>query len=394
MAEPPAAALHTLERLVSHAVSTVDDLTSYLIRHGWKVTSTGQMGALWRRGLEDSSLVAVPSNITSRNEEWSGVVSRIAHAEKLQPSAVDTSIRNQYIDATEFRAADDLYIEGSIPLEAGFSLFASARTVVRVCATTSRGAKARIGGDYSTRGDRIAESARFGHTLRGSYIIPVFMPLPRPTAPSQTPLDLEKNQRTFYESEERRVTRTMAQSLAALKSLVVEPGKAPRSSVVADLVTAGVSREMVLAIHKVISDESVATFDATFSWAGSIPKPPNLPERIAIPSESADLLEGAARQMKVGKKTGVETMTGLIVQLRDEGERFGEVVIQTVRRGRPCEVSVRLAQHQLIDAHEWFKERRALVLDGPVVSQPGRPLRVDAVKRLQPLDETFLPLQV
>jgi hypothetical protein len=379
---------------MSYAVSTVDDLTSYLTHHGWEIASAGSMGALWRRGAEEGALVAVPSNITSRNDEWSGIVNRIAQAEKLKPSAVDTSIKHQYIDSTEFRAADDVYIEGSIPLEAGFSLFASARTMVRVCATTSRGAKARIGGGYSTRGDRIAETARFGHTLHGSYIIPVFMPLPRPTESSQTPLGFEKNQRTFYESEERRVTRTMAQSLAALKSLVVEPGKAPRKSVVADLVTAGVSREMVLAVHRVISDESVATFDASFSWAGSIPQPPNLPEHIVIPSESAELLEGAARQMKVSKRTDIETMTGLIVQLRDEGDGLGDVVVQTVRRGRPCEITVRLGDRQLIEAHEWFKERRALVLDGPVVANPGRPLRVDAVKRLQPLDETFLPLQI
>lgn len=73
----------------------------------------------------------------------------------------------------------------------------------------------------------------------------------------------------LFEPEERRATRTMAQALSAIKNRIVEPARAPGPSVIPDLVIAGVSREMITALHQLITDDHVSTFDASFRWRGN-----------------------------------------------------------------------------------------------------------------------------
>ena len=119
----------------------------------------------------------------------------------------------------------------------------SAKGMLRSSATTAQRARAQIGGNFSKIGDDIVEAARIGHTIEGSYIVPLMVPLtdPEEDDPSTPPITGLEQERADLEPPERRVTRTFAEALTAVSKIVVEPAREPTSRVTADLVVAGLA---------------------------------------------------------------------------------------------------------------------------------------------------------
>lgn len=367
---------------------TSESLDWFLTKHEWRPINRGSAGELWKH--EEGAVVAVPWGLSPNDLQWDGVIARIAAPLNEPAPAVETAIRNAYVDVTDFRAADDILIEGSIPVEAGFSLISTARTILRASATTSRGARAQISGNYSKPAERIVEQARFGHTKKGSYILPMLVPLDISSIRGKD----SAGQQLFsydHEPEQRRATRTMAQALTAVQRLVVDPAKEPSAGTVDDLITAGVSREMVTALHDIVSAEAVSVFSAEFVWAPALESNSTLPSSVSIATAASDLLQLTSKKMRPSPKKQTESFTGPIVQLRDEESlTFGEVKIQTVRRGRSCEIALLLADENLRKSHEWFSTKETLVVEGEVTSVPGKGLRIVSPARVQPLRETML----
>lgn len=302
---------------------------------------------------------------------------------------MESEIAHQFFDVTELRAVGDT-AHDSIPLATGQALLASGRTILRSSATTSRRQRVVIGSQFSTVGDRIASRARMGYTRHGSYVLPILMPisvgdLDRPEMPSFVGTE------TFRESEERRVTRTMAQALTAIHNRVVTPAVDPPKSVIPDLVVAGATRETVVAIERLVATPEVSGLGIDFRWASAVQAPSGLSRAVTFPAEAAPLLTRTAQLMRSAPKRREEQLSGVIVELRDEpNEKFGEFSLQTVRNGRHCEVRVTVERETLDQAHAWFADNETLIIDGAVESRPGRPLRVPRPESIVPLSDTIL----
>lgn len=366
-------------------VPDAEVVSQYLYRQGWTVVAIGALGRTWKAS-DSEHIVVVPSELDASFFEWSGVVERIADGMAVPPDRVEQDLAHMYVDTTEFRALST-GPGGSINLDAGVALVASAKAIVRSSATTSRVSRLHIGTSFSTVGDRIAAQARMGHTRDGSYVVPILMPLPRPVDSVDGQFSLPDT----HESKERRATRTIAQTLSAIASTIVEPAIEPRPEVLAPLAASGVSRESVVAVHRVISSRSVDGLGARFGWAGGLRPPPGLPESTFIPSEAAPLLQQVADLMKGQKSRREEHLTGVIVQLRDEHDgSAGEFALETVRNGRACEVNVVVTGSLLQQAHSWFREGDALLVRGRIDSPPGRPLRILHPEQVVPVADTRL----
>ena len=252
----------------------------------------------------------------------------------------------------------------------------------------------RIGGNYGKAALRIAEKARFGHTIDGSYIVPLLVPLERPKEPvTDTPLEFEGEgvKYPLIEPEERRMTRTLAQALTAIQHGIIEPAREPRGSIISDLVTSGVSKEMVEAIERIVREDSVGIFNVSFNWAGAFAPPPGNLKSISVPSESAELLRMTAERMKTDKRSGIETVTGQIIDLEDDPETTGgRARIRTIRRGRQTRIDIALTEKQTEAAHSWFSEHRHVAVAGIIKSSPGQVSRIDKVGQFTTLDELVL----
>lgn len=375
--------------------SSRSELVIVLKKSNWSVVGEGPLGEMWSNPARDLK-VGIPFELSSSDHEWSGVLDRVAHGEQTSRVKLTRRIDNLRFDVAEFRVDGPLW-HHSVPVEAGFNLFKTARQVLRVSATTAKSPKVAIGGSYSVTGDRILERARFGQTLEGSYIVPLMVPIVERQEIESSEGELRQERAVFeeaktgHESDERRATRTMAESMWAVYRSIIDRDKPPTTSQVNDLVYAGVSKELLSTLADVVSRPRVTTFDATFRWSELLTDlSKNFAEKISIPSESGRLLSESAQKFKTKPVSKVETFTGPIVQLRDEEIlSHGYVTIETSRNGRQVELQVRVAEDRLTEVHEWFKDHETVRVQG-TVRRASNHLIVDNPTELTLLRESLL----
>lgn len=379
------------------------EVRAYLLRTGWVPEQPGVAGELWRRppprrtrmtGREPT--VAVPFSIQPEPTAWRGLTERLAVYEERTPAQVAFEIEHFYVDVTRLRAANDLVITSSIPLTAGVDLVSSAYKLLRASATTARQPRGHIAGNFSKLGDKIVEVARLGHTEQGSYVVPILMPLTEPAPDEHESLwDATPEpgvDRVAPEPPERRVMRTLAQALTAVSTRIVQPAREPTRADMAPLIAAGTSRELVLAANQVLNDPAISLLEVSFAWAPGATAPASVPQRVSLPAEASELLLIASGLLRTSRREPLEQITGPIVEVRHiASDPLGSVVLQTVRRGRPAEVRVRLTEGQLDPTYEWMRTARTIVVAGQVQRDPGKRLRIDQPASIFPLDETFLP---
>jgi hypothetical protein len=298
-------------------------------------------------------------------------------------------------DVTHLRAANDYRIVDTIPLHTAERIIRSARSMLRATATTARWERAQIGYNYSRLGDEVVRQTLMGHTERGSFVIPVLVPLPEPSPPDPHQPTLDSGTIEFHQAPpepfERRVVRTFAQSLQALREVVVDPAHHPTRDQVYELVYRGVSREFCSALAGILTETAVAEFEASVRWAPAVPAPQTMPGTIVIDADAVGLVKEVAEKLRLQRVDLRQVFSGTIVQLRHEREDpFGEIAVSTVRRGRPSEIIVRLPLAEYRHAWVWHDARRAILVEGAIRRVPGKPLRVDSPVRCRPIDEMLL----
>jgi hypothetical protein len=351
-----------------------ENLISYLQSTGWTpATESGSEGTLWRQA-DSPYAVPVPNRLEAESPEWELILDRLGFVEQSDPREVAKRVSGRLLDIAYLRAANDLVIEDTIPFAAGVSMVRDSWIMLRSCATTSLGFRAHIAGNYRRSGDDILEHARMAHTIRGSFIIPIYMPI---TAPEERQGLIEGLETAPAEPNERRVMRTFAESLSIFAK-IIDAETEPTANDVQDMIRAGVSHEFSAGLNRILANESVAEFTAAFAWASGAGPVPSTPSRIEIPAAASKRVERVSQRLKTERPArGVEVLTGPIVGVqRDDADTGGFVTIQTVRSARPCHVSVNVSRAMLDQALDWMKQRATALVSGRV-RRTGAGLFVD-----------------
>ena len=346
-----------------------DRLTHYLNATGWLApTDPGPAGGLWRHPYSEL-LLPVPNDLLEDGIDWQRLVERLALVEEAAIADVLARLDGRMVDIANLRAANDIVISDTIPFAAGVTLVREGWTMLRASATTSLGPRPFIR-RYRPAGDEIVEHARMAHTKRGSFVIPIHLPIPEPEAQREEaePM-LEGLEVEPPESEQRRVMRTFAESLAAIDAFAVQPEGEPTSDNVHDLVVAGVSYEFASALHRVLDEDSVSEFSASFEWAPSGGPPPSSPARIAVSSSARERIKIVASKLKApaAPQRMTEELTGPIIRVeRHIDTDTGVVTVQAVRAGRVAHVNVNVSSGRLDEALVWMRARETVVVESHV----------------------------
>ncbi len=343
-----------------------DRLVAYLTSTGWMPPAeAGATGGLWKRPGSDL-LLPVPHELVDDGLDWQLVIERLAQVEGTSEGDVASRLERQLADVANIRAANDLVIRDTIPYSAGVTMVRESWTMLRAAATTSLGQKGHIR-RYRQSADSIIESARMAHTRRGSFIIPIYLPLPEPeTVVGALPSpDLES---AVSESQQRRVMRTFAEALAAVDEIAVKPERAPNATGMQELIRSGVSHEFAASLRRVLTEEAVGNFSATFEWAPGGGPAPQTPTTVSIPAEASELVKQVAEKLKTAAMPQqAEYLTGPIVGVhRDDEDRSGVVTVQVSRNARPAHVSVNVSRERLDEALDWMKARATVVVQSKV----------------------------
>lgn len=352
--------------------SLLSHTTSWMLKHGWYEASEGQAGWMWKhRSMDDGQRrIGIARELDADETAFQSVIKRLAAAHQLPVAELDRSLRMWGTDVTTLRAANDIVITDTIPLNSGAVMLESARLMFRSAASAAVRLRPEISGAYSRLGDEVAESVRMGHTQRGSYLIPVYVPVGEPdSVDSEEPVfdGMERESISIVESAERRMTRTFAQAMQAIHEHVITPEGTPNTDRVMALVSAGVTREFISALSRVLSDRAVAEFETQFEWAQSQKKPTNINDFIKIPSAAEEKLAETARRLKQSAKREFHVLTGPIVTVsKFPDDPYVYATIKTLRGGRSCSVEAILRDTPLDVVTSWMNSTETVQLQGEV----------------------------
>ncbi|MER8105871.1 hypothetical protein [Kitasatospora sp. NPDC094016] len=371
---------------------TLAQLRTYMEYSGWVCQPPGIGGSLWGKG---EARIGVPAIEGNNSIIAKGILDRLATHEGTTAALLGPRIRYHRMDVTLLRAANDHRITDTIPFETASTVISSARKLLRAAGTTAWNERSEIGGNYARRGDEVLRKARMDHTQEGSFIIPLLVPLSEPEHRSYEQPALPGVEVLLSPPEpfERRVTRTFAQSIMAVKEIIVDPEHSPTKSDLYSVVERGVSREFCSALAQILAEPAVGEFETRFGWAESLPAPSTMPDSVVIDSDASQKIEEVAIQLKRSHIDARSTFSGSIVELRHvTDEPFGWITISTVRRGRISEIRIRLPFERYQEAVSWHHAQRAVIVEGQVRIGPGRRLIVDDPVKCRPIDEILLPL--
>jgi len=280
---------------------------SWMLQHGWSEISEGAAGWMWKHTAagEGARKIAIARDLANDSAAFNGVVQRVAAEHGRPPTEVERALRMWGTDVTMLRAANDIVITDTIPLAAGAVMVESARLMYRSAAIRLR---PEIGGGYSKVGDELSNAVRMSHTERGSYVIPVYVPLsdPKDVVDNDQPFEgWERESITeigTVESAERRMTCTRAQAMQAIHDHVLTSEHLPKTDDVMGLVSAGVTREFVSAITRVLAEAAVAEVETRFEWAPSQPAPASMTKSVSVPAAAEEKLTQTVRILKQSKR--------------------------------------------------------------------------------------------
>lgn len=344
-----------------------DRLVRYLTTTGWAPPAgEGPAGGLWRHPNSRFTL-PVPTALSTDGLDWQQILHRLAKVEDSEVADVAARLDGRLVDIANLRAANDIVIHDTIPYPAGVVMVREGWTMLRSSATTSLGPRSHIR-RFRKSADEIVEAARMAHTKRGSFIIPIHLPLPEPAVPNQDDTLSGHDFIVAPEARERRVMRTFAESLAALDTVAVQPEREPSGDSIHDLIRAGVSHEFSAALHRILDQEAVSEFSASFVWASGAGPAPATANTVTIPAAASERVKRVAIKLKTeGASRSREYLTGPIVGVhRDDQDEAGVVTVQASRNARPTHVKVNVSRERLDEALDWMKARSTVVVDGLV----------------------------
>lgn len=370
------------------------DVAVLLRSRGWSVIQENPEGAdLW--ALRDRAEMYLPPLVALGSFEWSDLTGRIALAHDERASDVERSIELVRYDVTRFRVDDGPTWARTVPLEAGAAVVGSAFGMLRAAATAARRPRQMIGSSYSKLGDDIVREARLAHTEQGSFVFPVVLKVSPPAPEKHTTLDGVSYESAPPESPERRVTRTLAQAMAAFDKHVLQPGREPQSLALDQVVVAGGTKELLAHVNRTLAEPGVSWFETGFAWAPVEAVDKDAPRAVMIPAdaEARELVARSVKLLSAPKKNPLQVFTGPIIYIsHTPGELFGEIAIQTPLQAssRFGKIEVQVRKEQLSDIHDWMNTAKTVVVQGVVERLPGRPTRIQGISEPRPLEESML----
>lgn len=392
------------------SANVAEDLVALLRSRGWSKIEDNPSGSdLWAFGAiqlppdyaahadpHAANHVAyraemyVPHEVRLGTFLWTDLLERVAAAHEEQRAQLERALEMVRFDVTRFR------IDGrrTVPLETGATVISSAFGMMRAAATAARRPRQSIGSNYSKLADEIVREARLAHTEEGSFVFPVVLKVNPPEPEPGTQLDDEVFSSAPSESAERRVTRTLAQAMAAFEKHVIQPAADPRMRDLTPVIIAGGTKEMFANLSRAVSEPDVGWLETAFAWApieGVSADPPN---RISIPADAdaRHLISRAVQLLSTSKTDPVRVITGPIIRIEhNPGDPFGEIAVQapsgtSSRHGR---VEAMVRREQLDQIHLWMSQGTTVVLQGEVERRPGRSARVAGIASPQALEDAL-----
>jgi hypothetical protein len=308
-------------------------LRAYLVYEGWKrLEAFGEFSEVYSRsgnGSDKELVVPVSTSIADYASAVAQALRFIASFEQRDELVIYADLVRADRDVIRVRApeADS---DGSIAIDPGVELVQHARDMLASAACAAFDPRPAYHLGKVQQAEVYMRRVRLGQTEHGSFVITLLAPMPPVLgAPQQASLWPNLDHEPF----ERRVTRTLTQSLHSAQEAIVESNRGDGLKAFAGVVSKGVSANLCEALASIIDRSGGA--DASCTWARTRPTP--IPrDRIVFGRADGEILREAARQFRLREPRRDERIIGYVTDLhRAEDQAEGRVTIKAIVDGRP-----------------------------------------------------------
>jgi hypothetical protein len=335
-------------------------MAAYVRAEGWIITDQyGKHSDVYQRSGASELIIPGTNHIADYPEVVLSLLEIISKVEGRDQLSVyrDLVIADRDVIRVRAPEADD---DGSINIESGVELVLHAKDLLMAAACaandprpTYRAGKNKDASDYMGR-------VRLGQTERGSFVVTLLAPV----TPS---LDLAETQGRFWpdlvtEPFERRVTRTLALSLAAAKEAAEGAVRNEGLSAFKKVVAKGVNANLCEALAALI--DSGEGLQVSVTWARTRPTP-EARSSIEFSKAEAGLFREAASQFRSLEPRPDERFEAFVVKLdRDQQQHVGRVTLRAAIDGQPISIKTNLPPILYSQAVEANNKKLMVALTG------------------------------
>jgi hypothetical protein len=366
-------------------------LAAYFDGRGWNRTHRESSATIWALGADETRQIAVSNGVRIDSFEWSDILRRIADIEERAESSVIQEFKYAGFDRVRFRIANDGIIGDTVPFHSGADFLSSTYSMLRATATTAQRPRGQIAGAYSKIGDEHVRAARLAHTEQGSFIVPVLFRHDAAVTPSNvTPI--AGMDPIVRESPQRRIVRTLAETMDTYNKRIIQPGKEVRLSALTSVVAAGGSRELFASLERILNDDTVAEFETQFAWGLALPAATGSPRSVRIPAEARELVTQTVAILTEERTLPLRIFTGPVVAVDHEpDDPLVRIALQTPSsNGRMSRVYMNVRKARLSEIAQWIEGSMTITVQGVVARRPGGPLELEGIANPMSLADSFL----
>ncbi len=333
------------------------EVGAYLRAHGWKTVRSLPGVGSWFANARGQEQVTIPvpqdRSLGDFLERMQDLTERLAAFENRSALTVLGDLESSGKDVIRFRLARPDLEEGSVPLEQGLEFVKCARDILNAAASSA----VQPAAYFPTRSPReVAEfmgNARLAQTERGSFVVA----LEAPVAPT-----LEGQEDFLPDPFERRVTRTLAGALGALREAAIgNDATAFQRSI-----GVGASGNMTQALASALEIcGSQGDIEIHMSWAATRPAP-ELPRRVAFPGYLRGPLETATEAYKGTVLMRNHEVLGRVYRLTSQ-ENGTEAILVAEIEGRRRKIQVTFSNEHRGMLSEAFRSQQRVRCTGEMV---------------------------
>ncbi|GAA1259919.1 hypothetical protein GCM10009677_08760 [Sphaerisporangium rubeum] len=329
-------------------------LKAYLKANSWQLKERPLPRVeIWER---DDHEVLVPLNVDA-----SDYLRRVRNfiedvASESESSEEDVTRDLQYVedDVISLKFEDE---RPYIPLVDASKMLNGARefAIANACSAIRR--KSYHGRSRPAEARKHADIVGMGHTVRGSFIIPIVSPIgtmkPVVADGDQEPLLDVQAERDYFP---RRVTGMMADVLRQLQELAVERDAIPSRGELRQAVFGGLSADACSALATMVSAPEVGDLDITVRWALTSAPPRAGGDDLTFPKESAGAIREIGHILRKDVKISDTVVYGFVSSLdRDPDDDEGVVKVKALIGGRVRPIKMALGPddyHVAVEAND------------------------------------------
>ena len=288
-------------------------------------------------------------------------------------------------DLIRVRAPSRDAASGSLPLEAAVAFVERSRDMMLAAACSAINKRSYFATRKPVQATDYLSKVRMGQTERGSYVLTILSPVaPALVSEGELPLGLEP-----AEPYERRVTRTLAEGLAALGSAARQAASSGGMAAFQQAVALGVSANLCEAIAGLSAVSPGEGLDVSVAWSPARTVNQGVPSRIILGSDTIPLIQEAARLFKDTAPVDDIELQGFVTRLsRGPSDESGEITLEGPVDGELRRVAVELTDKKVYALAVRAHEHRARVgcLGNLIRQGQGRSFRLQNPRYLRLLE--------